>query len=246
MASISQVLDMFKEARNEPRRWLTRRNVDVTRKTGYFTLHASECAGASTTTPEVFLLRRGSEDSCNHKLTVFDRDDNGDIMFIMPSAPQRVVSAGRYAALVVQDCKICNMFELTLHEPCGFDGVGDVADTAVVKINNGKLGDMTTIFDGLNTFEAKTTAPVERDAVVINLSAADTETLCAAVLCRPVQFVLFDGIRSEIVEFKGCEDGKVVVKRGAAGSIPYKFAARATLSFTWTPDNVDAACEGCV
>ena len=101
------------------------------------------------------------------------------------------------------------------------------------------------IFEHIQNFSARFCKIFDKDDVVLPLLPDDELRLCSEVLCKPVQLVITDGVKSETVLFVGCDSGVPVVERGQAGTEVVKFPAGATIQFSWTAANVVAECEGC-
>jgi hypothetical protein len=268
MVSKTKAFELFGELPQTPRRWMSRARMVVGPSTKAIVLGRNACSEAAGTEPiELFLHRRGTERSgaaerysengsflgnriipptpCA-KLVAFDTDMEGRVRFMLDDAFTRL-PPGRYAAQVMQGCKVCFIFEIAIERKCTVSVSSmDAVSGEDMVIHNGSLPNMTAIFDSLNTFTAKTCRILEPGATQLPLSSADIARLCAVTLCRPVQLLIGDGVKTETVSFAGCAGGVATVTRGVAGSSPARFPVGARVAFSWTDANVAAASEGCV
>lgn len=268
MVTKAKANELFHELPQTPRRWLSRSRMVVGPMTRAIVLGKDDCSLSNNTDPvEMFLTRRGAERQVGStrynengsftgnrvtapppclKMVAFDTDMEGRTRFNL-DADFAKLKPGRYAAQVVQGCVTCFIFEIEIEKGCSV-GVGSMSADAGVElvIHNGSLPNMTAIFDSLNTFTAKTCAVLEPGATVLPLKASDLAALCAVTLCRPVQLVIGDGVRTETVSFAGCTGNLATVTRGVAGSVPARFPVGTTVAFSWTNANVTAASEGCI
>lgn len=236
--------------RFEPRKWLGRPKIHVDSTTRAITLDPKQCGVAvvSTDTVTIRLRRRGGRDCATWLLQYehFDNDDRGNMRFIVDSK-LFALPEGRYEAQVRQGETECGSFELVLDKTCALDVQSVATATGEdVKIINGDIDNVTDVFNAINTLDVQLCAVLEPTATVLPLSTTDRDALCAITLCRQVQLMLTDGVKSEVVGFSGCTNGVVEVVRGMEGTSVSRFPAGTSLSFTWTSANVTAAVEGCV
>lgn len=103
------------------------------------------------------------------------------------------------------------------------------------------------MFDTIVTFSGSLTAPMDHSDQVLPLCEDAKQQLCALSLCKPVQLMVYDNVRSELVEFSGCvgSNHNVVVQRGMGDTTPQRFPRGAKVKFVWSTDNVLRAKEGC-
>lgn len=245
---MSTAYDSLGAVVDAPRKWLNRRKLHVTPETRAIVLEPSMCGGNSVVgvTLAMRIRRRGNDEPWLLEYPQFDTDLQGRPRFILDDK-LTALQAGRYEVAVLRDCEVCGYFELVLDNPCPVDvGSADASYGETVKIVNGEIPDVTDVFQEINTLEINLCAVLEPDAVVLPLAQADKDALCALVLCRAVELMISDGVKSEIVSFSGCADGTVPVLRGQAGTSPARFPAGSDVCFTWTTNNVAAAAEGCI
>ena len=229
-----------------PRRWLNAPKLHISPEMRSIVLDRGAC-GVSSVSDEAIsmMIRRKGQEEFILRYDSFDHDDHGRMRFVLDDNLFNL-PAGRYEASLHQGCTHCSTFEIVLDEGCDVNvqSVQAVMGESYT-IRNGEMDSVSDIFDCVNVFEAELCAVLEADATTIPLSNADRDNLCDCVLCRSVELVLDDGVKSEIVLFSGCSEGLVRVTRGVAGTSPRKFPVGTKLAFTWTPANVSAACEGC-
>lgn len=230
------------------RRWLSRSKIRLTPESRSIVLSPAACG----TTPgagdvSIRIRRRGCDDDCwLLSYPQFDTDERGRLRFILDSQ-LTALGEGRYEAEVMQGCDPCGSFEIILPPACGLDlHTAAAVPGETVKVINGSIPDVTDIFNAVNTLNASLCAVLEPTDTRIPLSQSDKDALCALTLCRGVELLLTDGVKSEFVLFEGCEGGEVTVTRGVAGSSPGRFPVGTELCFTWTSANVAAAAEGCL
>lgn len=101
------------------------------------------------------------------------------------------------------------------------------------------------IFDEVYLFESRLNRILERGDSQLHMCDEHAGKLCEVSLCRPVELVIDDGVNHEIVLFKGCNYGAIVVNRGRANTTPKRFPVGAKVKFAWTPYNIQAAKLGC-
>jgi hypothetical protein len=205
------------------------------------------CGVSQGSGEEVVMMvgRRGQDDFCL-MYPAFDVDDAGRTRFVLDDK-LFALPDGRYEAHFVQGCATCAVVELVIDKDCAIDVSSIEAVEGIrPKISNGEIPDVSDIFDQINELELELCSVLEPTADTLPLSVSDKEMLCALTLCCPVQLLVTDGVKSEYVAFEGCEAGEVKVARGANDTTPSRFPAGSELCFTWTPDNVRAAAEGCL
>lgn len=250
MAHWNNDLHPERHAAQQARKWLNRRNLHVTADTRAIVLRPDTCGVSVVSTDPVTLrIRRRSQRGDAPWLleyAQFDKDNEGRLRFIIDDK-LFALSDGRYECVVMQGCDTCQHFQLVLDKRCTIAvGSLDAVDGETVKIVNGEIPNVTDIFQTINTLELNLCAVLEPDVNVLPLSQSDKDAMCALVLCRAVELMISDGVKSEVVSFSGCTDGNVVVARGQAGTSPARFPAGSELCFTWTTNNVVAAAEGCL
>jgi hypothetical protein len=163
-----------------------------------------------------------------------------EIFFGMPSARYEAqirdtsVSCGEYCGSLEIDltaaCKVRSAYTIPIFEPL---------------IHSGELPNVPNVFGDLVNFKATLCSVFDCPSTELPLKAEDAAKLCSVVLCCPVQLMIYDSAKSEIVEFSECSGGVPIVKRAVDGNGCKKFLAGATVQFTWTGDNVSRTCEGC-
>ena len=236
----------------EPRRWLSRVKIKATSDTASIVVPPSCGASAHVAENTMYIRRRGE---CEFSLAypAFDKDGAGAVRFILDSK-FAVLPAGRYEAQLRQnkaagnqcDAVVCGSFEIVKPDFCDLKPISPQAvDSAVTVIHSGPIDGVTDVFDEISQFTAPTCKVMETGDDTLKLSDADKVRLCAITLCRPVQLVIFDGVKSETVEFAGCVGGEPVVTRAASSGSAQRFPVGSTVTFMWTTANVAAACEGC-
>lgn len=235
------------ETPESPRRWLSRPKLRISADQRSIVVGSRECGvSASSDEPIDMLVRRRGQDDYVLKYPAFDTDDQGRIRFILDNK-LFALPEGRYEAAFVQGCTACAIFEIILDNSCDLDVRSvEAVKGQTVKIINGEIPEVTDIFDAINTLELQTCAVLETSSDQLPISQADKDTLCAIVLCCPVQLIVTDGVKSETIEFSGCNSGQVTIRRGVNGTTPSRFPSGSDVCFTWTPDNVRAAEEGCI
>jgi hypothetical protein len=230
---------------DSPRRWLSRQKFKVTRESPALDLKVNECLAAdSDDMPDLYIRRRG-QDNWLLRYPAFEMNDDGAFRFIFDSK-YYTLPTGRYEAQVRVGCKICGSVEIDLTDKCRLSKTaGSMLEPFQPLIHSMEPPGVTDIFTDVSQFKAVTCAIVEPSDTTLPLKPADALKLCQAVLCRPVQLVLYDSTKQEVVEFAGCVDGVPVVTRGVDGACR-RFPSGAVIQFSWTEGNVVAACEGCV
>lgn len=237
------------KSEQDDRRWLSRPKLKLTPESRSIVLGIEMCHGGELADPLTLRLRRrGQRDDDGWLLEypAFDTDMQGRARFILDSQIH-ALAAGRYEAQVRRGCYVCGSMELDIDKTCAVD-----LDTAVavegetVKVVNGEIPNVTDIFQTVNTLSLQLCAILEATDARLPLAQTDKDQMCALVLCRGVELMLTDGVKSEIVLFQGCQDGEVVVTRGQAGTSAARFPVGTDLCFTWTTSNVAAAAEGCL
>lgn len=103
---------------------------------------------------------------------------------------------------------------------------------------------ITTMYDAVVNFSAPLTAVLEIGTQLLIFGSADTATLVALVLAKPVQLQITDGARVEIVQYAAPTMGQVVVQRGAGNTTQYRFPVGSIVSFKWTDQNVANSVAG--
>lgn len=233
------------EAGQSASRWLARRAVVVTPDTAAIVLGLRDCyANTAGEDPHIKIRRRGKS-LFTLRYDLFDTDRSGNARFVLDSRVH-ALAAGRYEVAVFQGCEYCSSFEVVIPGHCA---IGETHVQSVLvetpAIHAGQIEGNCVYPESIVNFSAALTAVLEPTVTTLPLSAADKATLCAATLTAPVQMVLFDGVKSEVVDFGVCNAGVPLFTRGAEGSSPSRFPKGAQLSFSWTPTNVSRACASC-
>jgi hypothetical protein len=226
-------------------RWLARRSVVVTTDTAAIVLGLRECyANPGGADPHIKIRRRGKS-NFTLRYDVFDTDTDGRARFILDSRVHSLPS-GRYEAAIFQGCEYCSSFELVVPGHCaiGETNIEQVPVSTPI-IHNGNIEGNCVYPENIVNFSSALTAVVEPGTNILPLPADAKTLLCGAVLTAPVQLVLYDGVKSEVVDFAVCEGGVPLFTRGAGTSTPSRFPKGATLTFSWTPTNVSRACDSC-
>lgn len=153
------------------------------------------------------------------------------------------LAPGRYEAQIRVGCDPCGCLEVEI--PPGCAGVKTHKPLLYHTETDPEGPEDSAMFEPLVSLSVELCRPAGPGDAVLPLLPADVARLCAAVLCRPVQLVLDDGVQRETVEFSGCVAGVPVMRRGVAGTIARSFPKGTTLKFVWTEANVVAASEGC-
>jgi len=227
------------------RYWLSLPKVTIGPDVKALLFTREECGAISADLLHIKIRRRGTPEYCL-QYPHFDTDDDGRFRFIL-DAKLFALGSGRYEATVFQGDRPCSTFEIKLSDKCTISTEGiSTTEGKALFIKNGEIPNVTNIFDSINEFNATTCAVMEADATALPLSTADAAALCALVLCRPVELVIGDGIKTETVLFTACVGGVPAVTRGVAGTSPARFPSGSTVAFSWTATNVTAACEGCI
>jgi hypothetical protein len=183
--------------------------------------------------------------------TAFDRDDMGRVCFRWDN---KIFELGK-ARLEVEFRETLTPSPSYTYKVCGVMELR-ITDTCVISLHNGvnvsyveppppatnTPSGVTDVFDTLIGFKGTLCSILEPSAIYLSLCPSDVEALCAAMLCRPAQLQVSDGVNVEYVYFSGCIEGLAYVVRG---EVPRRFPVGSQVTFTWTPDNITAATEGC-
>jgi len=206
------------------------------------TLSPTSCNAAAPEDVDLYIRRRG-DDCWRVRYPVFDIDENGNYVVIFDEHLFNL-PGGRYEAQVRVGCDPCNSFEIILPDGCGAGFVEPAAVRGFTPvIHTEEPPCMTDMFQDLYDFSAELDMILERGVNELTLCGADIEKMCAAAGCCPVELVIYDGIKSEVVTFVGCDDGVPQIERGAN---QMRFPIGSTVAFSWTPNNVNVACQdGC-
>jgi hypothetical protein len=192
----------------------------------------------------MFIRRRGSEQWCL-EYPAFEETDDGKFRFIFDYLYFRLKN-GRYEARIRAGNSCCGSIELDLTTGCKIDqaSVTAVEPNDPHIILEGPEG-MSNIYDGVINFKAYLCRVMEPGDTTLPLRPEDAAKLCNASLCKPVQLVVFDPVKSETVEITGCVDGVPMVERCKAGTMARKFPVGSCVQFSWTSENVVNVMAGC-
>lgn len=234
----------------ESRKWLGRPKLRLGASDRSIVIGTAECGVSEVSTDPVSIRirRRGhrGDESWLLEYPAFDADFDGRTRFILDSQITALAD-GRYEAQVMQGCDVCGTFEIELDKSCALDVTSAATVRGeIAKVINGEIPNVTDIFQEINTLSVNTCAILEATDTRLPLAQADKDALCALVLCRGVELMLTDGVKSEVVLFSGCANGEVEVTRAQAGTSAARFPIGTDLCFTWTSNNVTAAAEGCL
>lgn len=201
-----------------------------------------ECGSVRPETVTVWLRRRGCA-KWRVQYPVWDTDDDGRFLVLLDSA-FFAMPFGRYEADVrVGGCSVGSL-ELDYRCPQLRFGKPVAVPRNVPEFPTDPLG-VTPMYRDVVTFSTRLLAAFEACDEVPLLCDDAYHALARAVLCKPVELVLSDGCRYEIVAFAGTTLGEVVLTRGQADTRPVRFPPGSTLTFQWTSTNVANAAAGC-
>lgn len=192
----------------------------------------------------LFIRRRG-QDPWLVKYPAWDVDEAGNTMFLFDDL-FLAQPPGRYEAqlrLAITECesKVCDVFEIALPKDCGTSTVRPRAVASEPMCFPDAPCGVYPVYEEIQTFCGALCGVLERGVRTLPLCDADIAALCGVTLCAPVQLVISDGVRTEIVEFTACDGETVTVERAMAGTSQYRFPPGSTVKFEWTQDNVARA-----
>lgn len=177
------------------------------------------------------------------KYPAWDFDDRKRVMFRFDPHLWKQ-PPGRYEfQLRRDDCVPLCRAELVLKRECPLDlSNGALIKAAPARHFPLKPSGVLPVFDAISTFTAELCRVWERGSSVLPLSPADATTLCAVVICKPVELVVSDGVNSEVVLYTGCVAGVPQIARSGP---QFKFPKGSSIAFQWTPANVAASLTPC-
>lgn len=154
---------------------------------------------------------------------------------------------GRYLFTVKhKECDTCAEIEINLTNNCI---VKDEMPTLIKSLAPLPKIDApqgaTPMYNAIASLNFELCSPLLEGQTTLPLTAANAASLCAIVLCKPVELVISDGVSREIVKFSGCTAGAPMIERGQAGTTQAKFPKGSSITFYWTQANTVHAMEGC-
>lgn len=230
----------------EPKRFLRCRvKVQLSASDRAITLPAScVCDDAEVDLSKLWLwVRRRGQSEWALRYPAWETDDYGGILFLFDDQLQRL-PPGRYEGELRYRGCACETIELDLRRKC---------PPRVTRVETVREACMTfpsfqggfPVFESVQGFTAELCGVLEKGVRSLPLCGADKTRLCAATLCKPVQLVLCDGVRTEIIEFSGCTDDQILVDRGMGGTTQRRFPPGTKVSFEWTEANIAGVMAPC-
>lgn len=173
----------------------------------------------------------------------WDIDANGGILFMLDDLFFKL-PLGRYEGELRYNGCVCETIEIDYRRACAprVTKVEPISGSCLV-FPTSPMCEVHPVFEAIQGFSAELCGVLERGVRSLPLCGSDKDKLCAMNFCMPVQLVVCDGARSEIVEFKGCENGVLVVDRGMGGTQQARFAPGSKVTFEWTEANIKAATD---
>jgi hypothetical protein len=191
---------------------------------------------------ELWVRRRGCE-KWLARYGVWDTDEDGRLLVALDAVFFRQ-PFGRYEGEVRHSGCPVGSIELDYRRPRVVLGRPVAVPRVVPAFPTDPIG-VTPMYRDLVTFSTQVLAPLEACDEIPLLCDDAYHVLARAVLCKPVELVLSDGCRYEIVQFSGVKLGEVILTRGQSDTRPVRFPRGATLTFMWTSTNVANAAMGC-
>ena len=189
----------------------------------------------------LYVRRRGKQDWLL-KYPAWEHGDDGTVCFLLDD--QFPTEHGRYEAEIRHGDVVLGVVELAVPRNMRV-GLGEpLAVKAASWYAPPKPDGVTDMYQQIETFSAALCRILEKDDIILPISADKVQQLAGIALCRPAQLVITDGVHREIVEWRH-DNGEIVIERAKGGTVPQRFPQGAIVRFEWTEDNVLNAMQGC-
>lgn len=200
------------------------------------------CGPAELRDIELWVRRRGCE-KWLAAYGVWDTDDDGRFLILLDERFFRL-PFGRYEGELRHKGCPAGSVELDYRRPRMAVSAPVVVPRNVPEFPTHPVG-VTDMFADLERFSTTLAGTLEACDEIPLLCDAAYHVLARATLCKPVELVLSDGCRFEVVKFSGAVLGEIHLERGQADTRPVRFPPGSTLAFQWTFNNVANAASGC-